>query len=406
MRDGTSTRTQPPDTHADSYAGDLAAIARMHVVPNVLEVVCRTTGMGFSAVARVTEDRWIACAVRDEISLGLRPGGELPIASTICSEIRQSGCLVAIDHVALDETFRDHHTAKRYGFQSYISVPVRRPDGRLFGTLCALDPRPAPVNNPHTIGMFKLFADLIGMHLDADDRLSASAAALATARQRADLQNQFVAVLGHDLRNPLSAIQTGTKMLQTIGLEQRAIHILNIIERSGARMAGLIDNVMDFTRSRLGTGLPVKLKEESDLRGMLDQVVSEMRTAQPDRDIFTDVDVRVAIVCDRARIGQLVANLLSNAQAHGEPGGPIELRARAGPEFELSVSNRGAAIAPATLNRLFEPFARGGDPSDSQGLGLGLYISAQIARAHGGTLEARSDDVETRFTFRMPARGR
>ncbi|MEO6237299.1 MAG: HAMP domain-containing sensor histidine kinase, partial [Vicinamibacterales bacterium] len=229
-------------------------------------------------------------------------------------------------------------------------------------------------------------------------------AALATAHQRADLQNQFVAVLGHDLRNPLSAIQTGTKMLQTIGLDQRAIHIVNIIERSGARMAGLIDNVLDFARSRLGTGLPVKLREESDLRGMLDQVVSEIRTAQPDRDIFTDIDVPVAIVCDRARIGQLVSNLLANALTHGEPGGPIDVRARVDQEFELSISNRGAAIAPATLNRLFQPFARGADPSESQGLGLGLYISSQIARAHGGTLEARSDDLETRFTLRMPAR--
>ena len=91
----------PPET-IRPYDRDIAAIARIDVIPLVLEVVCRTTGMGFSAVARVTEDRWIACAVRDEINFGLVPGGELEIASTICNEIRQSGELVVIDEVACD----------------------------------------------------------------------------------------------------------------------------------------------------------------------------------------------------------------------------------------------------------------------------------------------------------------
>ena len=89
-----------------SYERDIAAIAKIDVIPLVLEVVCRTTGMGFSAVARVTEDRWIACAVRDEIDFGLVPGGELEIESTICNEIRESGELVVIDDVACDATFR------------------------------------------------------------------------------------------------------------------------------------------------------------------------------------------------------------------------------------------------------------------------------------------------------------
>ena len=171
-----------------------------------------------------------------------------------------------IDEVACDEVFRDHHTPKTYGFQSYISVPIRLPDGGFFGTLCAIDPRPARLNNVQTIGMFKLFADLIGLHLDAQERLSASEAALVNAHQRADLQSQFVAVLGHDLRNPLSAIQTGAKMLLGMGLEQRAARIAEVIDRSATRMTGLIDNVLDFARSRLGGGLSLTRQEEPDLR--------------------------------------------------------------------------------------------------------------------------------------------
>jgi GAF domain-containing protein len=154
----------------DDLADDLAAIVKIDAVPTILEVVCRTTGLGFAAVARVTEDRWIACAVRDEISFGLRPGGELQVDTTICDEIRNSGQPIVIDHVAEDDIYCGHPTPRMYGFQSYISMPIYRPDGRFFGTLCAIDPKPARVNTPTTIGMFKLFADLIGFHLDVHRR--------------------------------------------------------------------------------------------------------------------------------------------------------------------------------------------------------------------------------------------
>ena len=172
---------------ANDIGADLAAVARIDAVPAILEVVCRTTGMGFAAVARVTEDRWVACAVRDGIRFGLEPGGELEVATTICSEVRAGGRLVVIDHVAEDADFRGHPTPARYGFQSYVSVPIRRPGGAFFGTLCAIDPRPRRVSSPETVGMFELFADLIGFHLDALDRLAAGEAA-ARARAEAALE--------------------------------------------------------------------------------------------------------------------------------------------------------------------------------------------------------------------------
>ena len=140
------------------FQQDIDAVARIKAVPTILEVVCETTGMGFVAVARVTEDRWIACGVRDGIAFGLQPGGELKIETTICHEIRQSHEAVVIENVAEDATYAGHPTSAMYGFQSYISMPIILPDGRFFGTLCAIDPRPARVNTPATIGMFKLFA--------------------------------------------------------------------------------------------------------------------------------------------------------------------------------------------------------------------------------------------------------
>jgi len=150
---------------------DVAAIGRIQIVPKLLEVICRTTGMGFAAIARVTEDKWVAYSVRDEIQFGLVPGSELKIETTICNEIRQSGEGVIIDHVDKDESFAGHPTPAMYGFQSYISIPIICQDGAFFGTLCAIDPKPAKLNNPAVIGMFKLFADLISFNITLVEHL-------------------------------------------------------------------------------------------------------------------------------------------------------------------------------------------------------------------------------------------
>jgi GAF domain-containing protein len=185
---------------ADDFLCDVAAVNRIEAVPTILEVVCRTTGMGFAAVARVTEERWIACGVRDEIKFGLQPGDELQVETTICHEIQRSREAVVINHVAEDEAYCGHPTPAMYGFQSYISMPIILADGTFFGTLCAIDPRPAKVKTPETVGMFKLFAELIAFHLDAIKRLDSSEASLLDERTTAELREQFIAVLGHDLR--------------------------------------------------------------------------------------------------------------------------------------------------------------------------------------------------------------
>jgi DNA-binding XRE family transcriptional regulator len=146
---------------------DVAAISKIDIVPKILEIICHVTGMGFAAVARVTEDKWIACSVCDKIGFGLEAGGELNLATTICNQIRQSSQAVIIDDVSQDEFYSKHPTPPLYGFQSYISVPVFRQDGSFFGTLCAIDPKPAKVNNPETIELFNSFARLISFHLDS-----------------------------------------------------------------------------------------------------------------------------------------------------------------------------------------------------------------------------------------------
>ncbi len=384
--------------------GDVAAIASIDAVSTILQVVCRTTGMGFAAVARVTEDRWVALGVRDDIAFGLKPGGELKVETTICHEVRESGQPVIIDHVAEDKVFCGHPTPAMYGFQSYISMPIRRADGTFFGTLCALDPQPRKLSTPETIGMFRMFADLIGFHLDARDRLASSEAALLNERGAADLREQFIAVLGHDLRNPLASIDAGVRLLSKSPLDERAAATITLIQNSIRRMAGLIDNILDFARGRLGGGLAVNRNAEKPLEPALEQVIAELRTAWPDREIQAEIDLAGPVNCDRARIAQLLSNLLANALTHGAADRPVVVRASTeGGLFELSVANAGDPIPPELREQLFQPFFRASGRASHQGLGLGLYIAAEIARAHGGTLDVRSDANETRFTLRMSA---
>ena len=108
----------------DKLFADFQAVKSIPIIPLMLETICRMTGMGFAAVARVTNDRWLACSVLDEIQFGLEAGGELKLETTICNEIRDSGAAVVIDNVDHDECFRDHHTPLMYGFKSYISYPI------------------------------------------------------------------------------------------------------------------------------------------------------------------------------------------------------------------------------------------------------------------------------------------
>jgi len=386
-----------------NFLSDIATVNSIEAVPTILQVVCQSTGMGFAAVARVTEGRWIACSVLDQIDFGLKPGGELKVETTICHEIRQSREGVVIDHVAEDEAYRGHPTPAMYGFQSYISMPILRKDGSMFGTLCAIDPKPHRLKTPGTIGMFKLFAELIAFHIDSVDRLATSEADLMDERETAELREQFIAVLSHDLRNPLASIDGGLRLLSKAPLDDKSKGFIAMMQNSSARMNELINNVLDLTRVRLGGGFQLSRAEEDSLAPVLEEVATELRLAMPSREINMQIDLREPIHCDRARIAQLFSNLLGNAVKHGDATAPVHVLAQtAEGVFKLSVANSGEPIPPFAIKRLFLPYARGSGAGNPQGLGLGLYIASEIARAHGGMLSVSSLPEETRFTFQMP----
>ncbi|MCK7555789.1 GAF domain-containing protein [Chitinophaga sedimenti] len=202
-----------------NLAAEVASVQEIDIIPAILEIVCKATGLRFSAVARVTEDRWIACAVRDEIAFGLLPGGELEIRSTICNEIRDHGQPVVIDNVSEDADFCNHHTPKQYGFQSYISIPIFRKNGAFFGTLCALDPLPMPLKSTKMETLFTLFADLISYHTDTQDRVRQKNAMLQIVQHKLDDSlddiRQLNKISNHALQEPLRKLMFYSDMLLT-----------------------------------------------------------------------------------------------------------------------------------------------------------------------------------------------
>jgi signal transduction histidine kinase len=390
---------------------EVSAIQKIGAVPKILDVVGRMTGMGFVAVARVTSEQWVCCAVRDNINFGLAEGGELQVETTICNEIRQLGNTVVINDAETDGAFCNHPTPAMYGFRSYISAPIVLSDGTIWGTLCAIDPKPRDLDKPEILGSFQLLSELIAAQLEINQRLEQSQADLRISqadlldeRRTSELREQFIGVLGHDLRNPLASVDAGMRLLLRNPGSQRAPEIILSIQKSVLRMAGLVDNVMDFARGRLGGGLTIKRDAAQPLTPVLEQVIAELKSAWPDVAIEDEVDVEEPVNCDRSKIGQLFSNLLGNAVMYGDQERPIRVSARTiDGMFELAVTNQGEPISNKAMENLFKPYTRGDRPSQ-QGLGLGLYIASQIAEAHGGTLKAFSNPQETRFVFEMPQR--
>jgi sigma-B regulation protein RsbU (phosphoserine phosphatase) len=228
-------------------------------------------------------------------------------------------------------------------------------------------------------------------------------ASLLDERETAALREQFIAVLGHDLRNPLAAIAGAIELLTTTPSDERIIRITNMAQRSIDRMSGLIDDILDFARGRLGGGLALSFDTEISLQAVLEQVIAETQASWPDRQIETQYRIADTIKCDTSRIAQLFSNLLANAMTHGAADTPVRVRASiSGGMFQLAVANAGEPIPPAALERLFQPFFRGAVRPGQGGLGLGLYIASEIARAHGGVIEVISSREATRFTFKMP----
>ena len=242
---------------------------------------------------------------------------------------------------------------------------------------------------------------LIGTARDITARRLLNEKRSARDREYADRREQFIAVLGHDLKNPLAAVASASRIIMRS--PELAAEMCVHIDSSVLRMNALIDNVLDFARVRLGGGFATTRDSEEPLEPVLLQIIEELRIVHPDIDVVTDFHLPEPVDCDRLRMGQLLSNLLGNAVAHGTANAPIVVRARSDVDhFTLHVTNLGPTIDASDIAFLFEPFFRGKAPPRREGLGLGLYICAEIAKAHVGTISVGSEGGTTSFTLRMP----
>lgn len=389
----------------EAIARDIAAVARLSAVPSILKILCEHTGMGFAAVAHVTDDSWVACAVEDRIAFGLLPGAQLDVNTTLCKEARAAAEPVFFDDVRLDPRYRDHHTPRIYNLQSYISVPILRPDGSCFGNLCAVDPEPRVVSDAKTVAMFQSFAELIGRQLALEQQQGETEVALRDARQATELRDQFIAVLGHDLRNPLASVRAISEIMLRRNEPEMAQYGTRL-RASARRMANLIDDVLDLARGRMGSGLGVNIAPVTGLEARLREVVAELRDAHAGWNIVETYCAGDVVECDLGRVQQLVSNLLANALAYGDPAQPVSVKANLeGHWLELSVRNAGEPISQADMERIFEPYWRPVESKPGGGLGLGLHICSMIVQAHGATLTVSSSAEDgTCFTARLPVR--
>lgn len=360
----------PPETFDDFFENALSGF-----------LLADSDGRILRANARFAD--WVGCAA-DEL-VGTRLADHLPVGDKIFYEthlaplLRMQGCF---DEVALEIAFKG---GKR--LPVFVNALERR------------DAAGAP--------MYVKF--IISKAMDRrkyeQGLLAGRTAALASREQLREavaLREQFMAILGHDLRNPLAAIEGGVRLIGKTPLDDKAKGILTLMQQSLARMQSIIDATMDFARARLGGGIAIDRRSVL-LEPAIRHVVGEFRIAFPNRVINADISLPEVVNCDPQRVAQLLSNLVANALAHGAADGVVRVRAvLEGSEFVLSVANPGEPIPPEAMERLFQPFTREDVRPSQQGLGLGLYISHEIARAHGGELRVSSTAEETCFTFRMP----
>ena len=241
-----------------------------------------------------------------------------------------------------------------------------------------------------------------------------AAAALADLKERrlreeqieeaARFREHFVGIVGHDLRNPLTAILTSAQLLLRYGgLEPRQARVVDRVFASAERMARMIDDLLDFARTRLGGGFPIQPRR-IDLRELTQNTVEELLFACPGRALKMEAEGDSWGSWDPDRMAQVVSNLVGNALQHSD--GEVRVRVRGENEVVvLETHNQGPLIPREVLPHVFEPGRRG--DARSGGLGLGLYIAQQIVLAHGGTIEARSSEEEgTTFTDVLPRKER
>ncbi|GAB3542409.1 sensor histidine kinase [Spirosoma fluminis] len=388
---------------------DIDRVKQLSVVPGILDVICQTTGMGFAAVARVTEERWIACSVRDDIQFGLTPGDELKIETTICNEIRDSHEPVIIDHVAASEQFCNHRTPLQYGFQSYISFPIILKNGEFFGTLCAIDPKPANLNNPKVIDMFSVFAELIGFHLQNIELIERSQTALQILnRQLTDTINenrQYRHLSNHSLQEPLRKIRLFSGMLLD-ATEQNDVNKVKDLAKKVNSSAQLFSMMIKDLSVFSTLSDEEAAFETVDLNTLAANVRDQLSPLLDSKQATVHIANLPSIRAVPPQLEQVFYQLISNAVKFSKKETALvidiscnELTPVQGTDYglveqesgfvEIRIVDNGIGIEQAQLEKIFTIFSR--LPNNKEGAGMGLALCRKIIQNHNGIIKAQSE---------------
>ncbi len=429
----------------ENFDQDLQDINQIPILHDLLKTICQITGMGFAAVARVTENRWIACSLVDTISFGMKPGDELEIKTTICNEIRAHQQPVIIDNVSLDPDFKDHHTPKLYGLQGYISIPIIRKNGQFFGTLCAIDPQPHELKKPEILAMFRMFADLISFHLNAveemrlsqnqteqlrqdghiyratqkifTDKLEAEVLARTLELQQnnerlvsmnAELQS-FAYVSSHDLQEPLRKIQTYISILDSADPESLAAKTSKYfgkIKEAATRMQTLINDLFDYSQ----TDNTSRNYELVSVKEIIDEVKAELQDEMLSNVAIEFNENLCPLHAIKFQFKQLFSNLISNSMKFSKSDEELKIKIdcqemkEENSEFcQIIYEDNGIGFDEKYSKKAFQIFQRLHDPVKYPGTGIGLAIVQKIVENHHGTIQVHSKvDQGTRFEMRIP----
>lgn len=384
-------------SHPSSAVESIELLASLESVAALLKVVCDVSGLNVATVAEVTEQRWVACAVEDRIAYGLQPGVELDLESTLCNHVRSSHDSVVISDVEQNPTYCDHPAPGLYGWKSYLSVPVFRPNGTFFGTLCAFDRHAAPrLEQRAIVDTLEGFARLLGELIAREEQRRDETAGPRGVVDLATLREQLLVLFEQDLQRPLQALAT-----QTVHADaQDAGHWQAEAQRLARRSAA----AADFVRARLGAGLPLKRTLVAEVNERLAALLETLQGEFPGHTFQHQLPpLPAALRLDLPRLLQALRAVLEQAATHSAPAGPITLRGQLDDRtYQLEVESGGPVLEPAALTRLFQPALAPATAGQPPSLALGLYLAQEVVRGHGGALVARSEDGRQRFLLTLP----
>lgn len=404
---------------APEHLQEVRKVLAIPIVPTLMEVCCQATGAGFCAIARVTEDNWICCSVRDGIGFGMQPGDELVIEKTFCNTVRQTGREVVFNSVQAPGAYNQHPIALLYEIESYISVPIYRRDGSFFGTLCALDRKSVEMETDRVVRMFRLFAELISFHLETANLLQQNADTLSLLHRELassrDEIRQYQYISNHNLLETLRKMRVFSSMLMTAA-KNKEIESLRAYARklnnNAQRFSMMLKDLTDY--SALNMLSP--WFEPVSLQLVVETVIRQLQRALLQKKIQVNVKFLPTVLAIPVQMEQLFQHLVEHAISNTEkenthihitadPYDKKEFAAAPVPinpaeYWLLTVADEGRDLHAGELEKIFDLF---NGPASQGGMGVGLAYCKKIIQNHRGFIDAIAEAGKgTTIRFLLP----